>query len=44
MTDACVLDASAALSVLVPGQATAAAREFFVQGETEWRAPALLRL
>ena len=44
MTDTCVLDASAALSALVPGQATEAARGFFVHGRTAWRAPALLRL
>lgn len=44
MTAACVLDASAVLSTLVPGQATSAAREFFAHADTDWLAPSLIRL
>lgn len=44
MSKACVLDASAALSVLVAGQATLAAKSFFLEPAHEWCAPRLLQL
>lgn len=44
MSEDCVLDASAALSVLVAGQTSSAARTFFLDPSREWRAPRLLHL
>lgn len=44
MSGACVLDASAALSVLVAGQTTPAAKTFFLEPGHAWCAPRLLHL
>ena len=44
MSGACVLDASAALSALVAGQTTPAAKAFFLEPAHEWWAPKLLHL
>ena len=44
MTPVCTLDASAALSLLVKGQATVASRAFFAGTDRVWCAPTLLRL
>ena len=44
MSGACVLDASAALSALVAGQTTPAAKAFFLEPTHEWWAPKLLHL
>lgn len=41
---ACVLDASAVLSVLVSGQSSPAARSFFQLAEDSWTAPRLMSL
>ena len=42
--NACVLDASAVLAVLVEGQSSPAAQAFFEHAEDPWLAPELMRL
>ena len=44
MSDACVLDASAALALLAASQTTIAAQTFFLDPSNTWHAPALFRL
>ncbi len=44
MSEVCVLDASAVLSILVAGQSTPSAKAFFLDSDHEWIAPRLLHL